>query len=552
MEGKSFDPLAPLVGERARVRGHQASPHLRGFVIMSIGILLFILGAVGILLSNLYSAASRSTVDQLQSTQALYIAEAGLEAAIWSLVNNTANCLTVNTPSSMTNSNGGVSAFAGVYTITFSPSSTPSTNATLSAALNSSATIIPASSVSGYDSSGRLRIDNEIVYYWATSTSSAVCGSGVSACFVDVVRAIDGTSAAAHTSGTTLTATAQCLVSSVAGVPDLTNPQAKRTLRRTVPKNLLQDGWAVGNAASGAWTLLHWNKPTVGVWNVFNPSLSPVVNLNAVSLSPHNDAWAAGNSGTALHYAAPSWSSVSTNLSGIFYGISAVSSTQAWTGGDLDRIYQWSGDSSWSTAVSSVGQNINDVELLDTDGNGAADTGWAVGDSQVAHYYNGSIWSSQNSGVTGNLNSVTVISATDAWALSNHANMWHWNGTTWLSAGVNGNSSFQDMSVVANGASYVGWMVGTPQGSNASTWYYNGTSWTRNNTGLPNFLSVTAVTTISASEAWITSTSGKIYYWNGSTWALSYNGSTQLNDIDIKWNPNWTGTSYTGWTETFQ
>lgn len=88
---------------------------VRGFVILSLGIMLLIVGVVGVLLTNMLTASSRATIDQLRSTQAFYVAEAGLELASSKFINGTLTCANINGDASLTNANGGFSSLDGVF-----------------------------------------------------------------------------------------------------------------------------------------------------------------------------------------------------------------------------------------------------------------------------------------------------------------------------------------------------------------------------------------------------------------------------------------------------
>lgn len=530
---------------------------IRGFVMISLGILILVVGVSGVLLSAIYAAASRSKADLLQTTQALYVAEAGLEFATNLIVAGTLSCTSVSGASSVTNTNGGVSALPGVFTVTGTQSALPTTTATLSNALTATATVIPASSLTGYPSSGRLVIDNERVYYWGTSTSTAVCGGTSTSCFSNVVRGIDGTTAATHTSGASLNSVQQCNLSSVGGVPNLTSPVGKRTATRGVLSgSTISEGWAVGNTASSTWYLYHWNKPTAGVWTLTNPGISSPQNLLDVSMASTTEVWAVGNSKVALHYNGTTWTSIGTGLSGNENAIEAVSSTEAWAGSSSGEIYKWSGGSSWAISLSGS-QPFNSISVIDSNGNGTADVGAAVGNSANAYAYNGSSWVTYNVGLTGNLNDVSVVTTTEAWIAASSGRIYvSTGGSSWtLSTTITSSPNMQGISMVKSGSTTIGWAVGVNSSTTVNAWYYNGSTWTRTATGIPTSTSLNEVRMVSTTEAYIVTSSGHVYQWNGTTWTNTLTAPVALNSIDTLGKAGTYaagGIMYSSWQESFQ
>lgn len=88
------------------------------------------------------------------------------------------------------------------------------------------------------------------------------------------------------------------------------------------------------------------------------------------------------------------------------------------------------------------------VSMIDTDGNGMADYGWAVGDNGAAYVYNGSSWSSSSYIGTKDLNGVVVLSTKDAWAVGDDGVRYHWDGNSWTSM-TTGVSTTRDLEGIA-------------------------------------------------------------------------------------------------------
>jgi hypothetical protein len=165
--------------------------------------------------------------------------------------------------------------------------------------------------------------------------------------------------------------------------------------------------------------------------------------------------------------------------------------------------------------------------MVDTNGDGLADAGWLVGAKKTAYRYNGSTWASTNTGITVDLNGVSTLSATDAWAVGKAA-IFQWNGLIWSASSPTA-ATLNSISMINSNNSDIGWAVG----SGSTALYYDGSSWTLKNTGLASSLTLNSVVMVSDNEAWTVSSTGLIYEWNGSTWSLITTLSASLNGIGI-------------------
>jgi hypothetical protein len=177
----------------------------------------------------------------------------------------------------------------------------------------------------------------------------------------------------------------------------------------------------------------------------------------------------------------------------------------------------------------------------------SASNAWAVGyagsrssSKLLMLHWNGKSWKRVTSpkildGAAGNLSAITVVSASDAWAVGTaggsfgHALMLHWNGKAWSQvtsvAGIGG----QLAAVTATAKS--GWAVGTnltPSVIAPLFLRWNGRTWSRVASGLnpasqgESTLQGVAVT--AAKTAWAVGTTSQglptpvLGRWNGSTW----------------------------------
>jgi hypothetical protein len=261
--------------------------------------------------------------------------------------------------------------------------------------------------------------------------------------------------------------------------------------------------WAVGGyysptAAAGKTLILHWNGTA---WKkVASPSPGSIGNfLSGVAAVSASNAWAVGGytSGTGyqtliLHWNGTAWKKVaspSPSPSGdsVLSGVAAVSARNAWAVGhyysptaaaDKTLILHWNGTAWTKVASPSPGTESNDLNGVTAI---SASNAWAVGvhwtsngttHSLVLHW-NGAAWkkvASPSPGTESNdLYSVTAISPSNAWAVGSYNDrtfVLHWNGTAWqrVASPNFGTSPGQNVltSVAASSATNI-WAVGFHQ-----------------------------------------------------------------------------------------
>lgn len=135
--------------------------------------------------------------------------------------------------------------------------------------------------------------------------------------------------------------------------------------------------------------------------------------------------------------------------------------------------------------------------------------------------------------VSGRLNAVTAISASDAWAVgctscstsTPMSLIVHWNGTAWKrepGAAPAGGILYGVAATSANNA----WAVGSTYSGKALIMHWNGTTWKRE-PGATGGLSGVAAT--SAENAW--AVGSLILHWNGTTWKRVPSPSVSLFSV---------------------
>ncbi|HVE44664.1 MAG TPA: hypothetical protein VNC84_05965 [Gammaproteobacteria bacterium] len=185
--------------------------------------------------------------------------------------------------------------------------------------------------------------------------------------------------------------------------------------------------------------IVKWNGTT---WSVLAPASIPAdnannQNLNAVNVidttgsGTGNIGFAVGDNGEVLQYSGGVWTKLTAISGNNLYGVSTVSTSEAWAVGQGGVIFRWNG-TAWSTFSSPVTTDLNAIVMQDTNGDGLADAGFAVGNSQRILTYNGSSWSFVDLGGT-NLFGVDMYNAQDAWAVGASGLILHWDGSSWTS-----------------------------------------------------------------------------------------------------------------------
>jgi len=496
-----------------------------GVSIIAAVFIIVILAFMGVIFVTLIGTGSFTSVNEMQSAQALYVAEGGLESAVISLntstLGNRIACANVTGDANLTDEPLG----QGQFRVTSDAGAPfyPANAATLAAGgINSTDTTINTNAApAGYASSGRIMIDRELIDYSGISGSS----------FVGAVRGRDGTTAVSHAQNTRV-GQYQCSVTSAGGIPTVAAPTAKRTVKEGIQ---LQEGWAVGDNG----VILRWNG------TAWAAAASPVgSDLTSISMLSYADARAVGDRTAAtnngwvfLTWNGTNWTRTNTTNPGSggagLTSVFMVSATDGWAvgGPNADRFLHWSAGSWINTA--GAAQQLNSVYLLDTDNDGIADDGWAVGVRTAAgnngwlfYRWDGAAWVRTNRTTPDSnarsLNSVFMTSAADGWAVggANGDIIVHWTGGAWTNFGAApaALNSVYMLDTDGNGIAEDGWAVGNASGGELIL-RWNGAAWVRSGPSalIPND-DLYGVSCVTSSDCWAVGENGTILHWDGTSW----------------------------------
>jgi hypothetical protein len=534
-----------------------AAPRLprqqRGFLLVTAVVLIVIASLVLSVMVFLSGTGNQASVRHLDSKQALFIAETGLERGVRALLSpvltERINCAAITGDVNLTN----VAFGNGRFSVTGGPSSYPAAPTTLKLAITATDDIIPVNSLAGYAAAGRVLIGGEAIDYAETEPADdALCGgAGRAPCLLGAARGRDGTTAAVHVAGSSV-GQYQCDLTSAGGVPDLAAVRGYRELKQGVQ---LQEGWAVGENGN----LFRWNNTT---WT--NMVALVATQINSISMLSYADGWAVGDASggeVILRWTGgPNWTRVgpvgpvpNTDLN----SINCVTSGDCWAVGDAsggEVILLWTGGPNW-TRVGPSGTidntNLNAVHCF------SPNDCWALGDAfnppgpppnqEIILHWDGLNWTQMTASGTvpnENLNDVHCAASDDCWAVGDaggggeRPNLIYWNGAAWSlqNSGLNINQNMNGVFCVATDDC---WAVGDAGGGGQRPLilHWDGTAWTILNSGLNINEDLSDVYCVTGSDCWAVGTAGGggqrplMLHWDGNAWSVQNSGLNVNQDL---------------------
>jgi hypothetical protein len=277
------------------------------------------------------------------------------------------------------------------------------------------------------------------------------------------------------------------------------------------------NAWAVGFQRSSGLLfhvmVQHWNGKAWSVAKSASLPGSDDTRLHAVTALSATSIWAVGSETTSTstqslieHWNGTAWSVVPSPAGepadSELLGLAAVSATDVWAVGHTTvevgegsgtLIEHWNG-TAWTVVTSPQLSDTGTGYLTGVAAVGSGDI-WAVGrdgrhPTPVIENWNGSAWTTVSQPVSGfdsALNSVTVVSGSDVWAVGeqnlNQTVTEQWNGTSWTlvpSPSVTANGAQDTLSAVTALSSGDIWAVGlslqNPVSSTLAE-HWNGTAW---------------------------------------------------------------------------
>lgn len=490
----------------------------RGASLLAVIFFIVAVAFLGNVVVALVATQSFTSRNEVQSTQALYVAEGGLERATRALLApplaERVTCAAVTASASLTNIGLGV----GRFTVTRDAGApfNPLPAATLSGAIGPTDTSIQVSSTAGYAQAGRIMIDREYINY-----TGVLAGPPR---FTGAKRGAGGTSTVTHANGTRV-AQYQCSVSSEGGVTDLVTPTGRRVVALGAQ---LEGGWAGGKATAQN-ELYRWND--IATPNVWARATSVAQEIRGVDVLSAVDGWAVGKKiGTRYNIArwdgltwtqlAPPTIPPDNGGNQNLESVSMVSAIEGWAAGDNGVILHWDG-ATWHTnhhAASTTTADLKSISMV------ASNSGWVVGKAGTIIHFDGA-WHTNHhtaSPTAEDFNDVFMGSAASGWIVGKAAaGILHWDGASWHRNDTHGLAvAAQDLNGLHMISSSQGWGVGR----NGLIYHYLSTGVPAWHTGDAHSTSpigqeLTEVFMLSELNGWAVGKSGVIVHWDSSVWS---------------------------------
>lgn len=349
------------------------------------------------------------------------------------------------------------------------------------------------------------------------------------------------------------------------------------------------DGWLTGTSGK----IYRWNGTT---WNEFtdtgNQTWASLHMLSSIN------GWVAGSSGQIYRWNGTTWALQSDTGNQTWNALAFVSATDGWMAGSGGEIYRWNG-STWTFYTNTGRQTWNALHMF------SATDGWLAGTSGEIYRWNGSTWSLHTDTGAQIWNALAFVSATDGWAVGDGGSIFSYSNaylpsgsfqsrifdgttatTSWSSlfwteilpvgssitiATRTGNTpipdgtwsafsaelsqpesstvtspsaryfqyratitrgantaetpEFQDISIVLNsplavtffGADAVSASDIRAVGGSGKIYHYDGTTWAEE--ADMGTLTIFSISSVSASDIWAVGDSGKIYHRTGGVWS---------------------------------
>jgi hypothetical protein len=215
-------------------------------------------------------------------------------------------------------------------------------------------------------------------------------------------------------------------------------------------------------------------------------------------------------------------------------------------GGTPPEIIRWNGIN-WDSVAAPPSDDLKSVFLFDTNNDGAADDGWAVGDDMgggadtLIARWNGTSWAVVDpaGNVDTDLNSVYCVATNDCWAVGDDVGggadtlIMHWDGVTWSTVDPAGNVDTTLNSVYCVATNDC-WAVGDDVGGAADTLIlrWNGAIWSVVDPAGNIDTGLNSVYCNATNDCWAAGDAGLILHWDGIAWS-QYPSPTgdQLNGV---------------------
>jgi hypothetical protein len=260
-----------------------------------------------------------------------------------------------------------------------------------------------------------------------------------------------------------------------------------------------------------------WHTIDIGAGNI---------NLSAVWASAANNVWVVGEGGTVKRYDGSQWSSPTGVPTGVYNAVWGFPPNDVWVAGTGGKLLQCTATACVQHATGLTTESLNGIW------GAAANDIWVVGSTATVLHYDGA-WSVETTvpwgGITPNLYGVSGSSASDVWVSGSRTNsggtvvagvVVRRNGAplAWSNPTDVGTSKLNSIWVVSQSDA---WTVSAA----GKVWRWNSAQWTDVTTAIPglsaNPAALTAVRGTSSTDVWVVGTrpSNASVVFHGTTWS---------------------------------
>jgi hypothetical protein len=187
-----------------------------------------------------------------------------------------------------------------------------------------------------------------------------------------------------------------------------------------------------------------------------------------------------------------------------------VDENNMWVAGNDGLILLFNG-TEWTTSESGITENINDIWFT------SASNGYAVGDGGLVLHYDGSVWTTITAVTSENLLGVCFIDENMGWAVGTAGAILAYNSGTWSQITTSHTGDLYDVYALASDDI---WVCGLPK----TIGHFDGIEWTYETVSNRDLY---AIWFKDANNGWAAGKGGRIVYFDGMGWTVQETGVTK-------------------------
>ncbi|MCB2209197.1 MAG: T9SS type A sorting domain-containing protein [Bacteroidetes bacterium] len=205
-----------------------------------------------------------------------------------------------------------------------------------------------------------------------------------------------------------------------------------------------------------------------------------------------------------------SWSIIPLEITNDLNTTFIVDENNMWAGGNSGLILHFDG-TAWTTSESGVTENISDIWFT------SSTNGYAVGESGLVLHYDGSAWTPETAVTSEDLLGVYFLDENMGWAVGKAGAILAYNSGTWTQITTSHSGDLYDVYALSGDDI---WVCGLPK----IIGHFDGTDWSFETISNRDLYSIWFT---DANNGWAVGKGGRIVYYNGSEWTEQESGVTK-------------------------